>query len=452
LNEDKNIVIIGCGAGGGTAAQFARKTNRKAKITIFEKGKYPQYSKCGLPYAISGKIPKIENLIEFDKDWFAKSKIDLFLETTVEKIDTKKKKIYAKKVNKTIEKTYDSLIIATGAKPFKPKIENNDLDGVFTLRTIEDAKKIKTYIKSCKYATILGAGLIGLEMAENLYKLGLNITIVEALPGILSNNLDGDMAKIVAEKIPDKIKIFTNSQTTKVIGNNKISEVIIKNKETNSENKIPTNILIIATGNKPEVSLAKSIGCKIGNSGGVLVNSKSETNIKNVYAIGDCTEFLDFITAKYILVGLGSIAVRQAIAAGTNAAGGLYELPKGILNTSTSKFFDLEVASVGPTTARLNDYTVVSAHFNGSSLPDYFPGGRPVSVKVIVDKYTGMIISAQILGENAAQRVNTISAAILGELDVETFRKLETAYAPPIAPTLDAITLVCDIISKKLKR
>lgn len=454
MSEEKNIVIIGCGAGGGTAAQFARKTDMKSSISIFEKGKYSQYSKCGLPYAISGEIPEIKNLVEFDEYWFKKTNIDLFLESTIEKIDSSKKIVIAKKDGKIIEKPYSSLLIATGSKPFIPPIENVDVDGVFVVRTIDDAKIISDNVASGKKATIVGAGLIGLEMADNLRKKGMKLTIVEALPNILSNNLDEDMAKLVAEKIPDDIKVLTNYLAVEVESKKgKICKVIIKNNETDAKKTIDSDLLIIASGTRPNVDLAKSIGCKVGSTGGIIVNTKCETSIKDVYAVGDCTEFIDFVTAKPSLVGLGSVVVRQGIAAGTNAAGGDYELCKGVLNTSTSEFFDVEIASVGSTMKNVEDiFTVVSGRFNGSSLPEYYPGGKPISVKVLVDRYTGMIIGAQAVGDNAAQRINTFACAILGELDVETMRRLETAYAPPIAPTLDAVTLVCDIVSMKLNR
>jgi len=454
LNQGKKIAIIGCGAGGGTAAQFVRKTDRKAEITIFEKGEYSQYSKCGLPYVISGTIADFNNLIEFSEDWFKKANIDLHLETTVEKIDAKKKIIIAKKGNNVVEKSYDTLIIATGAKPFIPPIENVDVDGVFAVRTIDDVKNISSFIKKDGNATIVGAGLIGLEMTDNLRKKGMKITVVEALPMILANNLDEDMVKIVGERIPDDVKILTNHRVEKVESTNgKISKIVIKSQEKNEEITIDSDLLIIAAGTKPDIDLAKSIGCKIGETGGVVVNKRCETSVQNVYAIGDCTEFVEYITAKPALIGLGSIVVRQGISSGINAAGGDYELHKGILNTSTSEFFGVEIAAVGPTTKGIEDiFSVVTGHFNGSSLPDYYPDGKPISVKILVDKYTGLIISAQAVGENAAQRINMFACAILGQLDVETLRKLETAYAPPIAPTLDVVTLVCDIVSKKLSR
>ena len=454
MSEDRDIVVIGCGAGGGTAAQFARKTDRKASITVFEKNKYPQYSKCGLPYAVSGIIPKLSDLVEFSEDWFKKANINLQLETTVEKIDLKKKIVTAKKADKVVEKPFDSLIISTGANPFIPPIKNIDVDGVFAVRTIDDIKNISSFIKKTGSATILGAGLIGLEMADNLRKKGMNITVVEVLPSILSNNLDEDMAKIVAEHIPDDVKILTNHHIEKAESKDgRISKVFVKNQRKNEEVIVNSDLLIIAAGTKPNIGLAKNIGCKIGITGGVVVNKRCETTVDNVYAIGDCTEFVDYITAKPSLVGLGSIVVRQGIAAGVNAAGGDYEIHRGMLNTSTSNFFDVEIAAVGPTKNKVEDvFSVVTGHFNGLSLPDYYPGGKPISMKILVDKYTGLIIGAQAVGENAAQRINLFASAIIGQLDVETLRKLETAYAPPVAPTLDVVTLVCDIVSKKLSR
>ena len=458
MSQDRDIVVIGCGAGGGTAAQFARKTDRKASVTIFEKGHYPQYSRCGLPYAISGKIPKATNLVEFSEDWFKKANIELLLDTTVEEIDVAGQIVKAKKENFVIEKSYSSIIICTGAKPAIPPIKNVEtscklIDGVYIVRTIEDAEKISHKIKESTKATIVGAGLIGLEMADSLHKKGLKVTVVEALPRILANTLDEDMSELVHKKISDRITILTNHLATKVESKNeKVSKVFIKSNSTGAEQALDTDLLIIATGGKPEITLARDAGCLIGKTGGIIVNEKSETSVKNIYAVGDCTEYIDFVTKKPIQIGFGSVAVRQGIAAGTNAAGGDYILPKGVLQSRTSEFFGLEIAAVGPTSTGATDFSVVSGKFNGLSLPDYFPGGEPITIKVAVDEKSGKIIYAQAVGNKAGQRINTFACAILSGTDVETFRKLETTYAPPIAPTLDAVTLACDIVSMKLNR
>jgi len=457
VNQYKNIAIIGCGAGGGTSAQFARKTDRNSNIVVFEKGKYPQYSKCGLPYVLSGNIPEFNDLIEFSEEWFKKANINLLMETKVNQIDVKNKLIIAKKGNIIVEKPYNSLIISTGSKPIIPAIQNIKrgeelIKGVYTLRTIDDAKKISKFIEKGKKATIIGAGLIGLEMADSLHKKGMDVTVVESISTILSNILDDDISNIIHEKISEKITLFTGYLAIKIESKDrKIKKIFIKNNKTSEEKTVDTDLLIIAAGTKPEISLAKKAGCKIGQTGGIIVNDKSETSVKGIYAVGDCTEYLDFVTKKPIPIGLGSIVVRQGITAGINAAGGNYRLKKGFLQTCTSEFFNIELASVGPSTKNLERSSIITGKFKGLSLPEYYPGGKPITIKIILDKKTGSILAAQAVGSNSAQRINTLACAILNEMDVDTFINLETAYAPPIAPTLDVITLACDAASIKLK-
>jgi NADH oxidase (H2O2-forming) len=458
VTKARQIVIIGCGASGGTSAQFARKTDRTASITVFENGKYTQYSKCGLPYAIAGTIPKFEDLIEFTEDWFKKEHIDVHLGTTVEKIDLQQKKVTAKKGAERIEKEFDALILATGAKPWLPPIQNIQkngqlLQGVFVLRTIDDGKQILACIKKGKKATIIGAGLIGLEMADTLHKKEMNVTVVEALPTILANTLDEDMSEPVLLALQEKITIHTNHLATRVEeGHGTMTSLTVKEKTTGEEKKIDTDLLIIATGTKPETTLAKTIGCTVGKTGGIQVNEKSETSVKNVYAVGDCTEFIDFITNEPLGIGLGSVGVRQGIAAGINAAGGAYDLLPGVLLTRTSEFFGMEIAAVGPVRQSMQQVPIITGKYKGSSRPEYFPGGEPITMKVGAHEQIGSLLFAQAVGSNAAQRINTLACAILRKTPVEEFRKLETAYAPPIAPTLDTVTLVCDVVALKLGR
>jgi len=458
VTNTRRIIIIGCGAGGGTSAQFARKTDRTASITIFEKGTYPQYSKCGLPYAIAGTVPMFHDLIEFSEDWFKKEHIDVHLGTSVETIDIQQQRVIAKKGAERIEREFDCLILATGATPWVPpikQIQNNGqyVQGVFNLRTIDDGKNILSQIKEGIKATIIGAGLIGLEMADTLHKKGLDVTVVEALPTILANTLDDDMSEPVLQVLQENISIYTNHLAIQIEEHHDaITALIIKNNSTGEEKKIKTDLLIIATGTKPDTSLAKTIGCVIGKTGGILVNEKAETSLKNVYAVGDCTEYKDFVTNEPLCIGLGSIVVRQGIAAGTNAAGGTYALPPGVLMTRTSEFFGMEIAAVGPVKQAMKNLPLVTGKYKGFSKPEYFPGKDSITMKVGADEQTKRIISAQAVGSNAAQRINTLACAILSKMTIEEFRRLETAYAPPIAPTLDAVTLACDVVALKLSR
>ena len=458
MTDTRRIIIIGCGAGGGTSGQFARKTDRTASITIFEKGSYPQYSKCGLPYAIAGIIPDFPDLIEFSEDWFNKERIDVHLGTTVETIDIQRRRVIATKGTEHIEKEFDSLILATGASPWIPPIQNilknkELLHGVHVLRTIKDGQDIRAQIKKGKNATIIGAGLIGLEMADSLHKKGMNVTVVEALPSILANTLDEDMSEPVLQTLQENVSIYTNHLAIRSEDHQgAITSLIIKDNSTGEEKKIQTDLLIIATGTKPETTLAKTIGCAIGKTGGIQVNERSETTVKNVYAVGDCTEYIDFITQEPLGIGLGSVVVRQGIAAGINAAGGNYHLHPGVLLTRTSEFFGIQIAAVGPVKQCMKNIPVITGKYKGFSLPEYFPGKIPINIKIGAHEQTGQILSAQAVGSNAAQRINTLACAVLGKITVEEFRKLETAYAPPIAPTLDALTLACDVVALKLAR
>ncbi len=458
MTKPRQIVIIGCGAGGGTTAQFARKADRSASVIVFEKGSYTQYSKCGLPYAIAGIVPNFEDLIEFSEEWFAKEHIDVRLNTPVDAINLKEGTISATNGSKRIEESFDSLILATGAKPGTPPIQNivkngNLLNGVHVLRTINDGKQIQSHITQGKKAVIIGAGLIGLEMADALYQKGMKVTVIEALPSILPNTLDEDMSEPVKQALQDKITIHTNHLATRAEDHHgTITSLIIKDATTGDEQKIESNLLVIATGTKPETTLAKNIGCRIGKTGGISVNEKAETSVKNVYAVGDCTEYRDFVTNDPITIGLGSIVVRQGITAGINAVGGSSTLLPGVLLSRTSEFFGIEIAAVGPVKQSLHRFPVMTGKYTGCSKSDYFPGREPITIKVNVDEQTHLLLSAQAVGSNAAQRINTLACAILGKISVEELRKLETTYAPPIAPTLDAITLVCDVAAMRLER
>lgn len=383
------------------------------------------------------------------------------MKTKIESIDPDKKIIKCEKEDEKFEEKYDKLILATGAKATFPpikKLYQDDkkerfVEGVHVVRTLDDAKKISSQVKPNGKATVIGAGLIGMEMADCLYKKNMKVTLVEALPYILPNNFDKDMAKIVNKKIPDQISIFTNHLATKIkTEDQKIKKVVIKNKENNDEKEIDTDLLVIATGTKPETTLAEKAGCKTGETGGIIVNKKMETTVENIYAVGDCTEYPHFITGKPVHIGLGSIAVKQGIAAGVNSAGGKYYFPEGVIQTSTSHFFDTEIAAVGTTEEKMENISTISGKYKGLSLPEYFPGGKPITLKVMVDEKTENIVAAQAVGENAAQRINTLACAVYNKMDVNEFRKMETAYAPPVAPTLDAVTLVCDVAALKLNR
>lgn len=381
------IIIIGCGAGGGTSAQFARKMDRKAEIKIFEKGGIPQYSKCALPYVLSGELD-FHSIIEFSEDWFKRAKIDLQLNTEVLSIDFEGRIVETNKGNEE----YDALIISTGSVPFSPiKPEGK----TYFFRTIEDVKKIKKEIKGAERAVVVGAGLIGLEVAEALTKIGIKVSIIELMPEILPAMLDPDMASLVRKKIEGNVEFFLN-EGVREINEGKQMEVV-------TSNTIKADFVVIATGNKPNTSLAKK--CDVRK--GIVINERCMTSVPNVYACGDCTQYKN-IFGNEVVVGLGSIAVRQGMVAGTNAVGGDEKMPP-LLNARTTKIFGVEIAAVGPLQKEF-PFKPIIGKFKGSTHPDYFKG-EEIVIKVMGDE-EGKIYAAQAVGPGATQRINTFALAI----------------------------------------
>jgi len=450
------LLIIGSGAAGSTAAQFARKTDRQAEITVLGNEHYSEYSKCGLPYVISGVIPSFDDLIEFPRSWFQHFKINLTLENEVYDIDPERKivKSMSLKDDGEEEHQYDALIVATGASPWIPEIKGAFLDegrlkeGIFTLRTMDDAKQILKRVERGKRAMIAGSGSIGMEMAEALSRKAMQ-TYVRLRTHMLTGMIDEDMAAMVQRRAEEHGMHFIPRVTVSEIGGEgEVEYVVLKNLDTEDESEYPTDLVIISAGSKARVEIAEKAKCRIGSTGGVVIDEKCRTSVEDIYAVGDCTEYSDFVTGKPSLVGLGSIGVKQGRVAGVNAVGGKEEMPRGILNNRTTELFGLEIAAVGLTMRELKRAGIepIVGKVSSSTLPSYFPGKKAITVKVMAYPRDGKIIAAQIVGEeDVHQRINVFATAILKGMTLEDFMQLETCYAPPAAPTLDCMTLAVDV-------
>ncbi len=463
------VVIVGGGAAGGTAAQFARKADRKAEIVVINRENKPQYSRCGLPYAVAGKIKSFEELIEFSEEWFAKNNIKLMLGHDVTAIDSNARVLTVKELssNKEEKVNYDSLVLATGATPFLPPIDGIYADAekkrlkqcVAPLRTIDDGARIVERAKKGGSAVIVGGGFIGLETAEGLHERGMDVTVVEFLPNILLQIADSDMADLMKEKLNDKFHFMLNSKAIRVLGDKNVEGIVVQNNEDKKDSTLPADLVVLAAGNRANTELARLAGCEIGTANGIKVNAKCETTVANIYAAGDCTEYFDFVTGEPIPVGMGTIAVKQGKVAGANAvlpAGqGKEEMLKGVLNTRGTDVLGAKIAGVGPTTAALEKKGIrpLVGKYTGSTLPHYYPGGMPLVVKVLAHPETGKMLGAQIFGETEVfQRINVFATAIMAEMTLDKFSKLETVYAPPIAPTLDAMTIATDVALLRMRR
>ncbi len=452
----RKILIVGGGAAGCAAASFARKTDKDTEIIIIDSEKNTGYSRCGLPYVMEGDIPKYEDLIQYDHKFFKFSNINVMTETRVIDIDPKSKFITIKDLKGNTDTIdYDSLILTTGAKPYIPPIEGIDKDGVFTVRTIEDCKQIEDKIKNgTKKAVIVGGGTIGLEFAAALKSKDLDITLVELLPHLLPRIMDSDMAHEVEESlIKNGVNVVKGKSVETISGRKKVEGVILSNGE-----EIQTDIVIIATGVKPNIDLGVKIGAEIG--WGIRVNNRMEiipkhgVEFSDIYAAGDVCETRHLLTGGWIVPCLGTIAVRQGKIAGINAAGGdsTYD---GTLGSWVSKIFDMEIGGTGLTelAAEREGFDIVARKVTSVTKPHYWPNGSKIKVKLIAERDSGRLLGAQLIGgEDVAQRINVLSLALQKRMDVYELAKVDTCYAPPVADTWEPFVLAADVVIKKMAK
>ncbi len=446
----RRIVIIGAHAAGVDAASAARRADRTAEITLMTKQRQAGYSPCAIPFVLGRHIPSFEKLIVFPPSFFRMMKLNLMLETTATNIDTENKTLEIQdKMGKQKTLQYDSLILATGASPFVPPIKGREKQGILVLRTIEDGKKIDQAIANgAKAPVVMGAGLIGLETAVALHERGLRTTVVELLPQILPTMLDADMAKSVQEMLEQKgLNIMVSKGVEEFLGTEKVTGIIAGGEQINSD------LIIAAFGIRANTELAKKAGIATGETRSIKTNMRMETNVKDVYAAGDCVESVNMITQRPTICQLGTTAVRQAKVAGINAAGG-YAVFHGVLGSSVTKFFDTEIGVTGLTeffAKRAGVETVVGA-ISSKTRPEYYPGGLPIKIKIVVEKEGQRLIGAQIVGgEEVTQRINALSFAMQKEMTVRELAKADTAYAPPLNETWEPMVLAAEIALRKLR-
>jgi NADH oxidase (H2O2-forming) len=447
------IIIIGCGAAGSAATLMARKTSRDVSITILQDELFPEYSRCGLPYTVNRKIPKFDNLIIHAPKFYSSNLVgaDLRLHTRVTKVDIKTKTVQAVTAEGKNESfPYDRLIFATGAHPSTPPIKGLDAAHVYHLHTLDDARNLQAAAKKGKKVAVIGAGLVGLETAEALHSLGLKITVIEFLDSVLPAMLDKDISEILLERMESEgVTVKLGTAAKEILK----THVRVVDRATEKEDEISADLVIVATGVRPNITLAKEAGLKIGDKGGILVNENMKTSDPHIYAVGDCAEHLDLVTGQSIVSGLGSIALRQGEVAGINAAGGNAKLP-GVVMSRTTHLFGLEIAGIGPTTfaAEKAGLSILASKFKGGTTAEYYPGEQSVSVKLLANRESGILVGGQVIGPCAHQRVNVLSAALTAKMNIQQVANLETCYAPPVAPIREPLTLAAQILALRYTR
>ena len=445
----RKIVIIGAHAAGLDAASAARKTDRTAEITLITKEKKPAYSRCGLPFVLGRHIATFNDLVVFPDRFYKMMKLNLLTETTATNIDAKAKTVDIQDKNGNKETlSYDSLVITTGADPFIPPIKGREKNGVYVVRTIDDGEKINKSIETSKSAVIIGAGLIGLEVAVACLERGLKTTVVEFLPYVLPVLLDKEMADRVQKMLEEKgMNIIVGKGAEEILGTDKVTGVRVAGEE------IPADVVVVATGVRATTELATNAGVALGETRGIKTNLKMETNIKDVYTAGDCAETINLITLRPTMSQLGTTAVKQAKVAGINAAGG-YSTFRGALGSWITRLFDTEIGGTGLTdffAARAGIETV-SGTIVSKTRADYFPGALPIRIKIIAEKQSAKIIGAQIIGgEEVTQRINALSFAIQNEMTLQELAKAETCYAPPVNETWEPMVLAAEMALRRLR-
>lgn len=447
------VVIVGGVAGGASAAARLRRLDESAEIIILERGNFVSFANCGLPYYIGSVITKPTSLTLQTPQSF-KNRFNIEVRTLNEavKINTDDNAVEVKKLEtgEIYIENYDYLVLSPGAEPVKPAIEGVDSDIVFTLRNIPDTFKIKNFIEqnNPKSAVIVGGGYIGLEMAENLKGQGIDVSIVEAADHLISP-LDFDMACQAQEYIIKKgIKLYLNS-TVKAIDNN---TVILENE------KINTDMIILSVGVRPETAFLKDSKISLTQKGCIKVDNKMQTNIENVYAVGDAIEVDNFITNKKDFIPLAGPANKQGRIAADNICK-LSSEYKGTQGSSILKFFDLTVATTGineKTATKLNiDYDKTYTYH--SSHASYYPGGNNMNIKALWDKKTLKILGAQIVGfDGVDKRMDILATAIRLGAKITDLAQLELCYAPPFTSAKDPVNMLGlvaeNVVTKKVKQ
>lgn len=434
------IVIIGGVAGGMSAATRLRRLNEQAEIIVLEKGPYVSFANCGLPYYVAGEIEnRSDLLVQTPEQLKARFRLDVRPNSEAIKIDTEGKEIMVASESDTYTLAYDKLILSPGAKPFIPPIKGLEMaKNSFTLRNVPDVDEVMTYIESHnpKKAVIIGAGFIGLEMAESLVNRGIHVTIVEKAPHVLPT-IDEEMAAFITKELSkNQINVITG---TSVIGiENEGRSVIIENGA-----KIETDFILLSVGVQPESRLAVDSGIQTGLRGGIVVDDNYQTSAKDVYAVGDAILVKQYSTQKDTLISLASPANRQGRQV-ADILSGLKRKNLGSLGTAIVRVFDQTIASTGLTEQQLkseeNNYQVV--HIQGKNHAGYYPNASMILLKLLFNPISGEIYGAQAVGkEGVDKRIDILATAIKGNLTVEDLPELEFTYAPPFGSAKDPVNM-----------
>jgi len=436
------IVIIGGVAGGATAAARIRRLDEKAEIIIFERSGYISYANCGLPYYIGGIIEDKEDLtLQTPEGFYRRFRIKAKVGHEVTDIDVKNKTVYVTdlKTGRSFTESYDKLILSPGAKPILPDFYTEN-ERTFTLRTVEDTLKIRAFVEQNqpKTVVVIGGGFIGLEMAENIAELGIKTTIVQRGNHLLPT-VDCDMASFIHASFRSRgVQLLLNSSVNKMsISDNK---VLLK---LDGGEQISADMVVLAVGISLENTLAKKAGLELGLKGAIKVNSRMETSVPDIYAVGDAVQVKHFITQQDAVISLAGPANKQGRIVADNICGFNSEY-KGSQGSSVIKLFDMTVATTGinEQQAGASGYEYEKVILTQNSHAGYYPNATVMTVKLIFEKKTFKILGAQIVGyEGVDKRIDVIATAIRAGMKADELKDLDLAYSPPYSSAKDPVNM-----------
>lgn len=437
------VVITGGVAAGATAAARIRRLDEKAEIVVFERSGYISYANCGLPYYIGDEITDPEALtLQTPDSFYSRFAVDMRIHHEVTAIHPERKTVSVKNLETgaEFEENYDKLILAPGAKPAKPAVSGTDIKGVFTLRTVEDTFSIKEYIRKNRPASavLAGGGFIGLELAENLTRLGIDVTIIQR-PKQLLNPFDPDMASVIHSQMrKNGVKLMLGASVEGFKKTEKSIEVLLKDREA-----VHADMVILAIGVTPDTKLAEAAGIELGLKGSIVVNEHMETSVPGIYAGGDAVQVKHFVTGENAVISLAGPANRQGRIIADNICG-IKSSYKGSQGSSVIKLFDMTAASTGinETAALKAGIVADSVILSPASHADYYPGAKLMTMKVVFEKETYRLLGAQIAGyEGVDKRIDVIAASIRGGLSAADLKDLDLAYAPPYSSAKDPVNI-----------
>ena len=437
------VIIIGGVAGGATAAARLRRLDEQAEIVVFERSGYISYANCGLPYYIGGVIEDPEALtLQTPESFFARFRVDMRVRHEVTAIHPERKTVSVKNLEtgEEFEESYDKLLLSPGAKPTQPRLPGVGLEKVFTLRTVEDTFRIKEYINTHRprSAVLAGGGFIGLELAENLRELGLEVTIVQR-PRQLMNPFDPDMAAFIHSEVRRHgIQLALGRTVEGFEEQDGGVDVLLKD-----EAPLHADMVVLAIGVTPDTALAKEAGLELGLKGSIVVNDRMETSAPDIYAVGDAVQVKHSVTGQDAVISLAGPANKQGRIAADNICGGDSRYP-GSQGSSVIKVFDLTAAATGvnETNAKKAGLDVDAVILSPMSHAGYYPGGRVMTMKVVFEKGTYRLLGAQIVGyAGVDKRIDVLATAIHAGLTAIQLKELDLAYAPPYSSAKDPVNM-----------